>query len=76
MALPAALTLVLVPLQGVLNLVSDVLLFLLATVVVALVGGMLPALVSAVVCSVSSGFAGGFAQVTCSAAGFSGRFAV
>jgi len=50
-ALPAALTLVLVPLQGVLNLVSDVLLFLLATVVVALVGGMLPALVSAVVCS-------------------------
>ena len=49
LVLPAALTLVLVPLQGVLNLVSDVLLFLLLTVVVALVGGMLPALVSAVV---------------------------
>ena len=48
-ALPAALTLVLVPLQGGLNLVSDMLLFLLVTVVVALVGGMLPALVSAVV---------------------------
>ena len=35
--------------QGRLNLVSDMLLFLLVTVVVALVGGMLPALVSAVV---------------------------
>ena len=52
MALPGALTLVLVPLQGGLNLVSDMLLFLLVTVVVALVGGLLPALVAAVVGSV------------------------
>lgn len=49
LGLPSALTVVLVPLQGRLNLVSDMLLFLLVTVVVALVGGMLPALVSAVV---------------------------
>jgi two-component system sensor histidine kinase KdpD len=49
LVLPAALTMVLVPMQGRLNLVSDMLLFLLVTVVVALVGGMLPALVSAVV---------------------------
>lgn len=49
LGLPAALTMVLVPMQGRLNLVSDMLLFLLVTVVVALVGGMLPALVSAVV---------------------------
>ncbi len=46
--LPALLTLVLVNVRVELNLVSDVLLFLLAVVVVALVGGFAPALVAAV----------------------------
>jgi two-component system sensor histidine kinase KdpD len=45
--LPVLLTLVLAPLRDGLNLVSDVLLFLLMTVVVALVGGRLPAVVAA-----------------------------
>ena len=48
-ALPVLGTVALVPFRGDLNLVSDVLLFLLMTVVVALVGGMLPALVAAVI---------------------------
>lgn len=46
--LPALLTLVLVPFPDELNLVSDSLLFLLVTVVVALVGGLMPALIAAV----------------------------
>ena len=46
--LPVLAGLVLAPLRGPVNLVSDMLLFLLATVVVALVGGLRPALVSAV----------------------------
>ncbi len=46
--LPSALTLVLSSRRGDLNLVSDVLLFLLATVVVALVGGFAPALVAGI----------------------------
>ncbi len=46
--LPTVLTAALVPLRHELNLVSDMLLFLLATVVVAMVGGLAPALVSAV----------------------------
>ena len=48
-ALPPLLTLGLVALRGHLNLTSDVLLFLLAVVVVALVGGFVPALLAAVV---------------------------
>ena len=47
-ALPPALTVVLASDRTALNLVSDVLLFLLATVVVALVGGMLPAVLAAI----------------------------
>ncbi|MBV9829989.1 MAG: sensor histidine kinase KdpD [Marmoricola sp.] len=46
--LPVLGTLLLVPLDRDLNLVSDMLLFLLITVVVAIVGGLLPALVAAV----------------------------
>ncbi|MCW2819589.1 MAG: sensor histidine kinase KdpD, partial [Marmoricola sp.] len=46
--LPALAGVALVPLRGPVNLVSDLLLFLLATVVVALVGGLRPALVCAV----------------------------
>ncbi len=46
--LPPLLTLLLVPLRSNVNLVSDMLLFLLMTVVVALVGGLSPALISAV----------------------------
>jgi two-component system sensor histidine kinase KdpD len=46
--LPPLLTLVLVPFRGQLNLVSDMLLFLLLTVVVSLVGGLAPALIAAV----------------------------
>lgn len=46
--LPPLLTVVLVPFRGELNLVSDMLLFLLMTVVVALVGGLSPALIAAV----------------------------
>ncbi|GAB3658118.1 hypothetical protein GCM10027596_14090 [Nocardioides korecus] len=46
--LPALAGAALVPLRGPVNLVSDMLLFLLLTVVVALVGGLRPALVSAV----------------------------
>lgn len=46
--LPPLLALLLAPVRGELNLVSDVLLFLLLTVVVSLVGGMLPALIAAV----------------------------
>jgi len=46
--LPPVLTLLLVPVRGELNLVSDMLLFLLMTVVVALVGGLTPALIAAV----------------------------
>src|SRR5215468_9081484 len=47
-ALPVLLTLGLVTLRGQLNLTSDVLIFLVAVVVVALVGGFLPALLAAV----------------------------
>ena len=46
--LPPLLTLALTPFRAELNLVSDVLLFLLLTVVVALVGGLAPALIAAV----------------------------
>jgi two-component system sensor histidine kinase KdpD len=46
--LPPLLTIALVPVSGQLNLVSDMLLFLLLTVVVALVGGLAPALITAV----------------------------
>ncbi|MCX6394975.1 MAG: DUF4118 domain-containing protein [Propionibacteriales bacterium] len=46
--LPPLLAVVLVPVRGELNLVSDMLLFLLLTVVVALVGGLAPALIAAV----------------------------
>jgi two-component system sensor histidine kinase KdpD len=46
--LPSLLTLALIPERGDLNLVSDMLLFLLLTVVVALVGGLAPALIAAV----------------------------
>lgn len=49
--LPPVLTLALVPFRGGVNLVSDMLLFLMMTVVVALVGGLMPALVAAVLCS-------------------------
>ena len=45
--LPPLLTLALTPFRSELNLVSDVLLFLLLTVVVALVGGLAPALIAA-----------------------------
>jgi two-component system sensor histidine kinase KdpD len=45
--LPSLLTLVLVNERSRLNLVSDILLFLVAVVVVALVGGLLPAMVAA-----------------------------
>ena len=47
--LPALLGLALTPLRADVNLVSDMLLFLLTTVIVALVGGLRPALVAAVV---------------------------
>ena len=46
--LPPLLTLSLTPFRGELNLVSDMLLFLLMTVVVSLVGGLAPALIAAV----------------------------
>ncbi len=46
--LPPLLTVSLTPFRGELNLVSDMLLFLLLTVVVSLVGGLLPALIAAV----------------------------
>jgi two-component system, OmpR family, sensor histidine kinase KdpD len=48
-ALPTVLTLALTSLRGSLNLTSDVLLFLVAVIVVALTGGFLPALLAAVV---------------------------
>jgi len=54
--LPPLLTLLLVPVRGQLNLVSDMLLFLLLTVVVSLVGGLLPALIAAVTGSVLLNF--------------------
>jgi two-component system sensor histidine kinase KdpD len=44
LVLPAALTAVLIPLRQPLNLVSDAILFLGMTIVVALVGGLMPAL--------------------------------
>ena len=50
-ALPSLLTAALVPLRAHLTLVSDILLFLLTAVVAALAGGMLPALVAAVLAS-------------------------
>ncbi len=50
--LPVVVALALAPVQGPVNLVSDMLVFLLMTVVVALVGGLRPALVSAVLGSV------------------------
>ena len=56
LVLPTLGTAVLVPLSDAVNLVGDVQLFLLATVLVALVGGMLPALVSAVVGSLLLNF--------------------
>ena len=46
--LPVLGALALAPLRGDLNLTSDMLLFVLVTVVVAIVGGLLPALVAAV----------------------------
>ena len=46
--LPVVTALVLVPLRDDLNLVSDMLLFLLMTVIVSLIGGLRPALLSAV----------------------------
>ena len=46
--LPPLLTLALIPARGQLNLVSDVLLYLLVVVVVSLVGGFLPAMIAAV----------------------------
>ncbi|GAB3765073.1 two-component system sensor histidine kinase KdpD [Nocardioides ginsengisegetis] len=46
--LPPLLAVALTPFRGHVNLVSDVLLFLLATVVVSLVGGLAPALIAAV----------------------------
>lgn len=49
LALPAALTALLIALGNRLNLVSVALVFLLAVVIVALVGGLLPALVCALV---------------------------
>jgi two-component system sensor histidine kinase KdpD len=49
--LPPLLTLGLTPFRDELNLVSDMLLFLLLTVVVALVGGLAPAVIAAVLCS-------------------------
>ncbi|QBR91518.1 DUF4118 domain-containing protein [Nocardioides euryhalodurans] len=52
LALPPLLTLALSPFPSELNLVSDMLLFLLLTVVVALVGGLAPALIAAVLGSV------------------------
>jgi two-component system sensor histidine kinase KdpD len=52
LGLPALLAVSLIPSRDQLNLVSDMLLFLLATVVVALVGGMAPALIAAVASSV------------------------
>ena len=50
--LPPLLTVALIPFRGQLNLVSDMLLFLLLTVVVSLVGGLAPALIAAVAGSV------------------------
>ena len=47
--LPPLLTILLVPVRDHVNLVSDMLLFLLVTVVVALTGGLVPALTAAVV---------------------------
>ena len=47
--LPPLLTILLVPVRDDVNLVSDMLLFLLVTVVVALTGGLVPALTAAVV---------------------------
>jgi len=46
--LPPLLTFSLTPFRGEINLVSDMLLFLLLTVVVSLVGGLVPALIAAV----------------------------
>lgn len=48
LVLPPVLTLLLLPFREEVNLVSDMLLFLLMTVVVALVGGLTPALIAAV----------------------------
>ena len=50
--LPPLLTMCLAPFRGELNLVSDMLLFLLMTVVVSLVGGLAPAMIAAVAGSV------------------------
>ena len=52
LVLPVLLTVALTPVRGQLNLVSDMLLFLLITVVVALVGGLAPALIAAVTGSI------------------------
>ena len=48
-ALPPVLTLVLTSLRGSLNLTSDVLLFLVAVIVVALIGGFVPAVLAAII---------------------------
>jgi len=56
LALPLALTAALVQARGSLNLVSDMLLFVLAAVVVALVGGLIPALIAAIVGSILLNF--------------------
>lgn len=53
LALPAALTAVLIPLRHPLNLVSDAIVFLGMTVVVAIVGGLLPALVYSLLGSIA-----------------------
>ena len=50
------LTLFLASLRGQLNLTSDVLLFLVAVIAVALVGGFVPALVEAIACSMLLNF--------------------
>lgn len=51
LAVPTTMTAALSPLKGSLNLASDALLFVMATVLIAFVGGLAPALVSAVVSS-------------------------
>jgi two-component system sensor histidine kinase KdpD len=49
--LPPLLTLALIPFRAELNLVSDMLLFLLLTVIISLIGGLAPALIAAVTSS-------------------------
>lgn len=56
LAVPAAMTGALLPFKGSLNLASDALIFVMGTVLVALVGGLVPAVVSAVVGSLLLNF--------------------